>query len=132
MRGPCGAERLVGPAVIEIAVHKIGDDLDGMLHGEFVERLFFKIVRYGRHAVALLDGKPSDRQIAAVASDERDISAVERGDEGQAFRGGHGAREIGADGVRNRVVNVEKVELLGFGDFEHFCGERECVGRVVE
>ena len=56
----------------------------------------------------------------------------ERGDEGQAARGGHAARQHGADGMRDGVVDVENVERFGFEDFQHFGGERERVGRVVE
>jgi len=34
--------------------------------------------------------------------------------------------------MRNGVVDVEQVERFGFEDFEHFCGEGQGVGRMVE
>src|SRR5580658_9509855 len=32
----------------------------------------------------------------------------------------------------NGVVDMKQVERFGLEDFQHFCGESECVGRVVE
>jgi len=34
--------------------------------------------------------------------------------------------------MRNGVVDVKEVERFGFEHFEHFCGERQSVGRMVE
>ena len=129
---PFGGEPFVGRAIVEFAVHEIGDDFDGALDVEVFDRFAEKILGDGGDAVALLDGEFCDGKIATVAADERDIRAVKSGDEGEAARGGHGAREHGADGVRNRVMDVKKIERFGFEDFEHFCGESESVGRMVE
>ena len=128
----CAREAFGGGASVEIAIHEIGNDFDGALDVEVLESLLQKIVGDGGDAVALLDGKFGDGQIAAVAADEGDVRAVQRGDEGQAARRGHGTREQGADGMGNGVVDVEQVERFGFEDFEHFCGKREGVGRMVE
>ena len=126
------SEALVGSAAVEIAVDEIGDDFDGMLDVKFFDRLLEQIVRDAGDAVALLDGKFGDGKIAAVAADEGDVRAMKRGDEGKAARRGHGTREQRADRMGNGVVNVEKVEGFGFENFEHFGGESEGVGRMVE
>src|SRR6267142_1582829 len=106
---PLRAESFVVDAIVEIAIHEIGDDFDGALDVEVLESFLQKILRDGGDAVALLDGKFSDGKIAAVAADEGDVRAVKRGDEGKAARRGHGACEQRADGMRDGVVDVEKV-----------------------
>ena len=63
---------------------------------------------------------------------ERDIRAVQRGDERQAARSGHGAGQQCADRMRNGVVHVQQVEPGGIGDFEHLYGESQRIGRVLE
>jgi len=45
---------------------RIGDDFDGALDVEVLESFLQKILRDGRDAVALLDGKLGDGEIAAV------------------------------------------------------------------
>ncbi len=129
---PFFGEALIGCAGVQIAVHEVGDHLDGALDVEIFEGLVQQILRNGGDAVALLDGEFGDGQVAAVAADQGDVRAVQRGDEGQAPRGGHGARQHGADGVGDGVVHVQQIERLGLEDLEHFCGERQGVGRVVE
>ena len=86
---PLRGKAFVGSAVVEIAVHEIGNDFDGALDLEFLESLIQQIARNGSDAVALLDGKARDGEIAAVAADERDVRAVERRDERKAARRGH-------------------------------------------
>src|SRR6266481_7782565 len=102
----CG-KTFVGGAIIEIAVHEIGDDFHRALDVELCDGLVEQIARDGGDAVALLDGEARDGQIAAVAADEGDVRTVESGDERQAARGGHRAREQGADGMGNGVVDME-------------------------
>src|SRR5260370_1183230 len=105
--GPLRAQiRGVG-ARIEVAVHKVGDDVDGALDVEFLERLRQQIVGDGGHAVALFDGKAGDGEIAAVAADEGNVGAMQRGDKGQAAGRGHRAGQQRADGMRNGVVNMQ-------------------------
>jgi hypothetical protein len=130
--GPLGGEAFVGGAIVEIAVDEIGDDFDGALNVELFDGLIEQVARDGGDAVALLDGKAGDGEIAAVAADESDVRAVESGDEWKSARGGHGARQHGANGMGNGVVNVEEVEGFGFENFEHFCGEGESIGWMVE
>src|ERR1700676_898151 len=117
---PLSAESWVGGAGVEIAVDEIGDDFDGALDVELFERLCEEIGGDGGDAVALLDGKARDGEEAAVAADERDVRPVERGDEREAARSGHGASEMRADRMRNGVVDMQKIESFGFEDFEHF------------
>src|SRR5713226_646177 len=129
---PLGGETFVGGAIVEIAVHEVGDDFDGALDVELFDGLIEQIAGDGGDAVALLDGKAGDGKIAAVAADEGDVGAVKSGDEREAPRGGHGACKQSAYGMGNGVVDVEEVEGFGFENFEHFCGEGEGVGRMVE
>jgi len=131
-RSPLRAETFVGSAIIEVAIHKIGDDFDGTLDVELFESLIEEVAGDGGDAVTLLDGKLGDGEITAVAADQGDVRAVKRGDEGKTARRGHGTREQGADGVGNRVVYVQKVQRLGFENFEHFCSQRQRVRRMVE
>src|SRR6266700_3338259 len=129
---PLGGEAFVGRAIVEIAIHEIWNDFDGALDFEFLESLLEKIAGDGGDAVALLDGEASNGEIAAIAADEGDVRAMQRGDEGKTARRGHGTREQGADGMRNGVMDVEQVERCGFENFVHFCGEREGVRRMVK
>jgi hypothetical protein len=89
-------------------------------------------LRDGGYAVALFDGISRDGEIAAIAADEGDIRTVKCSNKGQPARGGHGTREHGADGMRNRVVDVEEVQGFGFEHFQHFGREGQGVGRVIE
>ena len=57
---------------------------------------------------------------------------MESGDEREPSRRGHRARQHGADGMRNGVVDVQQVERCGFENFEHFSGERQRVRRMVK
>src|SRR5262249_44662377 len=125
-------EFAVGFAGVRVAVDEVGDYFDGALDVELFDGLIQQIFRDGGYAVGLLDGEAHDRQKAAVAADQCNVGAVQRGDEWQASRLSHGARKMRADRVRNGVVNVENVERLGLEDFDHFCGEGERVWRVIE
>src|SRR2546430_7406845 len=89
IESPLRGKALVSSAVVEVAVHEIGDDFDGALDLEFLESLIEQIARDGGDAVALLDGKARDGKIAAVAADQRDVRPVERRDERKAARRGH-------------------------------------------
>src|SRR5882672_11350443 len=71
-------------ARVEVAVHEVGDDINGALDVEFLEGLRQEIVGDSGDAVALLDGKTRNREVAAIAADESDVRAVERSDERQA------------------------------------------------
>src|SRR5258708_4487100 len=111
---PLRGESLVGGATVEIAVHEIGNGFHGGVDFEFLESLLQKITGDRGDAVALLDGEAGDGEITAVAADESDVRAMQRSDEGKAAGCSHGAREQGADGMRNGVMDVEEVERFGF------------------
>ena len=80
MGSPLGAQwarwASFGLAGVEIAVDEVGDDLDGALDVEFFQGLREQIVGDGGDAVALLDGKSGDGEVAEVAADQGDVGAV--------------------------------------------------------
>src|SRR6202040_73754 len=78
--GPLGAQLFSVVAGVEIAVDEIGDNVDGALDVEFLERLRQQVLRDGGDAVALLDGKTRNRGIAAVAAGERNVGAMVGGE----------------------------------------------------
>src|ERR1041385_4415807 len=61
----CG-ESFVGGATVQIAVDEIWNDFDGALDVELFEGLAEEVARNASDPVALLDGKLSDGEIAAV------------------------------------------------------------------
>ena len=86
-------------------------------------------LRDRRHAVGHFDAELRDRQIALVAPDERDVRAVQRRDDLE-LRLQDLLGQIRADRVRDRVVNVQDVELLVRRDLRHLRRQRERVGRI--
>ena len=71
-------------------------------------------------AVGLLDGEFGDAEVRGVHAHQGDIGAVQRGDEGQAAGGRHHLlRQHGGDGMGNRVMDVQDVEVVALGDFGH-------------
>jgi len=121
-----------GFARVQIAIDEIRDDFDGALDVEVPDGLIEEIFGDGGDAVALLDGKSGDREIRTIAADQGDVRTVKSGDERQAAWGSHGTGQQGADRMRNGVVDVKQVEGFGFKDFEHFGGEGQGVGWVIE
>ena len=88
------------------------------------------------HRVAGGDRELRQRQEAVVGADQRDVGAVQRGDDlGGASRrvgGQHLAGQVGAGGVRDGVVGVDQIELLAAGDLDQLRRQRQRVGRVLE
>ncbi len=132
VRSPLGAQGRIGFAGIKIAIHEIGNHFDGPLDVEFLERALLQIMRDGGDAVGLLDRKFGDGQKTPVVSDQRNVRAVQRGDERQRLRRGHHAREQGADGMRNGIMHVQQIEAFRLGHLHHFYGQGESIRRVVE
>src|SRR5260370_39677919 len=66
---PLGGEAFVCCAIVEIAVHKVGNDFDGALYVEFFDSLVEQMVGNGGEASTLLEDKAGERGIAGVASD---------------------------------------------------------------
>jgi hypothetical protein len=129
---PVRGKAPVGGAAVQIAVHKVRNDFDGAFDVELLQRFAKQVARNAGDAVALLDGEPGDGKIAAVAADECDVRAMQRGNERETARRSHRAREQRADRMRNGVMHVENVERFGLKDLEHFGGERQRVRRVVK
>ena len=72
-------------------------------------------------------------KIRGIRADQRNIGAVQRGDEREpAFRREHLLREQRGDGVRNRVVDVQQIEVVGFGHVHHARGQRQAIGRILK
>ena len=128
----CG---ILGPA-IHVAIHRVVDDFDFFLHIEDPHGAVAQIVGDGGDAVALVDGIARDGQVGAVQPDQRDVGAVQRGDEGQAAASRtirqHLARQQRAHRVRNRVVHVQQIEIVELRDLGHARRQRQIVRRIVE
>ncbi len=104
----------------------------GRLMSNSSQRGLLQIMRNGGHAIGLLDREFGNGQEAAIVSHERDIGAVQGGNERQALGCRHGTREERADRMRNRVVNVEQVQPFRLRHLHHFDSERQRIGGVVE
>ena len=102
-------------------------------HAEHFHGLLAQILADRGDAVGLLDGEFGDGEIGGVHAHQRDIGAVQRGDEGQPAHGGqHLLRQQGGDGMRDGVVHVQHVEVVALGHLRHARGQRQAVGRVLE
>ena len=101
---------------------------------KLLDGLVAQVVGDGGDAVALIDAEAGDGQVGVIEPDEGDIGAVQGGDEGEAaiLAEEHLAREIRGDGMRNRVVDVQQVQLVVGRDLSHAGGEGQVVGRVFE
>ncbi len=126
---------VLGPA-IHVAIDRVVDDFDFFPHVENPQGAVAQVVGDGGDAVALVDGIAGDGQVGAVQPDQRDVRAVERGDEGQAAASRtvrqHLARQQSAHGVRNRVVHVLQVKIVQLGNLSHARGQRQIVRRIIE
>ncbi len=69
-----------------------------------------------------------------IEADEGNVGTVQGGDEGQAaiLAEQHLAREVRGDGVGNRVVDVEQVQVVIGCDFGHARGQGQVVRRVFK
>ena len=130
---------LGGDAHVHVAVDEVADDLDLALDVEGLAGAVAQVAGDGGDAVRLLDAELRDGQVGAVQANQRDVGAVQRGDERQiaAARGlllrlQHLARQQRGERVRDRVVNVEQVERVELGDLGHARGQRQVVGRMLE
>ena len=105
-------------SAIDVAIHKVINHLDIVSDVQLAQGTFLQILRYRSYSIALLDGKARDRKIRTVKADEGDVRAVqgrnERKPAPSGFRGEHLPREQRAYRVRNRIVNVQKVEIIEF------------------
>jgi len=67
-------------AQVVVAVDEVRDNFDVVLDVENPQGAGPQILRNGRHAVALLDGKTGNREIRTVEPDQSDVGAVQGGD----------------------------------------------------
>src|ERR1700683_3731686 len=82
---PAFTRGLIRTSHVQIAVDEIGDDLNGTLDVEIMNRAVAKIVGNSSSAVSLSDRKTSDREITAVVANQSDVGSVQGGDEWQLF-----------------------------------------------
>lgn len=111
------------------------NDFDRFGDVEDVDGLLPKLIGDGGHGVGLFDRVFGDAEVRAVDADQGDVGSVEGGDEGErafALSGHDAAGEHRGDGVGNRIVDVEQVEVVFLGDFRHAGGESQAVRRVLE
>ena len=95
--------------------------------------LLLQIFADGGDAVRFLDGEFRDRKVGAVRADQRDIGAVQRGDERQApLSGHHLLRQQRGDRMRNRVVDVQQIEIVAGRDLGHARRQRQAVRRILK
>jgi hypothetical protein len=123
-----------GIALIEIAIHKIPDHLDGAANVELLQRAFAQIIRNRSHAITFFDGEARDRQIRGICADQGDVCAMQGGDERQAASGllEHLLGEQCRNRMRDCVVHVQQVEFVNLGHLGHARGQREIVRRELE
>src|SRR5262249_20037828 len=72
-------------AIVNVAVHRVVDHLDLVLHIEDSLSAFPQIVRNGSHTITLLDRIASDWKIRTIQSDQRDVGPVQCRDKWQAL-----------------------------------------------
>ncbi len=123
-------------SLIYVAVYRVVDHLDLVLHIEYALCALAEIVGDCRHPIALLDGIPRDRQVGPIESYKRDIGSVQGCDEWQTSTSRPGSQHLAgehcADRVGNSVVHVQQVEIIELGDFGHARCERQIVRGVIK
>jgi hypothetical protein len=110
-------------------VDEVGNHLDRLAGRQICGRLEFQPLRYRRYAVRHVDAELRDRQIALVPPHQSDVGTVQRGDDLQ-IRTENLLGEMGADRMRNRVVDMENVELLVRRDLGHLRRQSQRIRRV--
>ena len=93
----------------------IGEIVDALHRGRGREerlRLFLEPIRHGRDGVDLAQAEAHHVPVGRILSDQRDVGAVQRGDDGRVAGREHLAGEVGGDGMGNGVVDVEEIELV--------------------
>ena len=96
-----------------------------------------KALGHSRDAVRLLDAERHDLGIGRIASEQRDVGAVQRGDDARhACRVWRSVstclRQIRRGGMRNRVVRVHDVELLVARHLHDLGGQRQQILRLAK
>ena len=124
-------------AAMRFAVDEVRDDADVADLPELAMRGRLEAFGHGRHAVRLLNGEPDDFRIRAVGAEQRDVRAVQRGDDLRAptrrsSRCQNLAGQIRRRRVRHGVVRVDDVEPLVARHLDDLVRQRQQVLRLAE
>ena len=105
--------RVFAPAV-HVTIDRVIDDFDFLIDIENPHRSVAQVIGDGSDSVALIDGIARNGQIGPVQPDERNICAMQRGDEWQPAPAGaigqHLPRQQRAHRVRDGIVDVQNRE----------------------
>src|SRR5882724_10709823 len=117
--------------IISLA-NKVWNDFDVVEVKNLFRRLF-QVMRNCGDAVRLDDTVARDRQIRTVGADQSNVGSMECGNDGQIpFWFERFAREDAADRVRDGVVYVKQIQILGLRHRGHLGCERQSVWLVLE
>src|SRR5262245_13641700 len=123
---------LVFAPPVFLRVDEVRNHLDRAI-AESAAGLVGQVLRDRGQPVRLRDRKPRDRQEAFARPDQRNVGAVQRRDERQvALRFVHLARQKTGRRVRDRVMHVQRVQLLVLGDLDDLRRQRQVVRRKFE
>ncbi len=113
------------------AVQKVGDHSDVSGDFQLAARICLEAFRDRRDSVRLVDAERDRFRVRPVAPEQRDIRAVERGDDRRhvadrsvARRGENLSGEVGRGRVRHRIMGVDDVELFVPGHLHNLVGQR--------
>ena len=74
-----------------------------------------------------------DREVGRIRAHQRDIGSVQRRNERQtAFRRDHLLRQHRGDRMRNRVMDVQQIQIVGVGHVHHARRQRQAIGRILK
>src|SRR4030095_1433980 len=125
-------EAAIVGATVNVAIHKIRNHIYRPLDLKLLNGAPFKVFRYGGDRIALLNAKAGDRKIRTIVANQCDVCAVQCGDERYHPVRQHLFREVCADRMRYRVVNVKDVEIKSSHHFSHLRGKNEIVRWILE
>ena len=109
------------------------NDANLIAHAEFFYSSTAQVLADGGDAIGLLDGELSDREVGRVSAYQRDIGAMQRGDEGELARfGGHLPRQQRRDRMWDGIVHVQQVEAVSLGHLRHARRQGQAVRRVLK
>ena len=113
---------------------KVMNHFNFPINPEQFQRVAFEAVRYSRHRIGFVDGVGNDRFECGVFPEQGDVRSMQRRDNGHvdAFFGEDVTRGNRGTRVGNGVVHMEKVEVMGFGHFDHLRGQDQFIRLVIE
>jgi hypothetical protein len=120
-----------GAGLVAVDVDEVGHHVDRRLHAEHEPRLVGEVVAHRGDRVGLVDREARRPHVGAVAADHRDVGPVQRRHEPETTAA-HAARQERAHRVRDRVVDVEQVDVRLLAHLEQPRREGQVVRRVAE